>query len=133
MEFLSQYEILFKKAKTDLKVSKNIFEDFENGDDVLDLEVVMFHLQQSTEKLLKSILAFNKQHFIKTHDIKSLIYACNKNNIKLINDIDTLIPLTDFAVEGRYAIICDDLDDVQKYIEILDKLIKMVGNNINAS
>ena len=30
MEFLKQYEILFKKARTDLKVAKNIFEDFEN-------------------------------------------------------------------------------------------------------
>ena len=57
MEFLKQYEVLYKKAKTDLKVAKNILEDFENGDDELDLEVVMFHLQQSTEKLLKSLLA----------------------------------------------------------------------------
>jgi hypothetical protein len=31
--FLRQYEILYKKARTDLKVAKNILEDFENGDD----------------------------------------------------------------------------------------------------
>ena len=33
MKFLKQYEILLKKSITDLKVSKNILEDFENGDD----------------------------------------------------------------------------------------------------
>lgn len=54
MEFLRQYEILLKKARTDLKVAKNILEDFEKGDEDLDLEVVMFHLQQSVEKLLIS-------------------------------------------------------------------------------
>jgi len=37
--FLKQYEILYKKARTDLKVAKNILEDFENGDDELDIEV----------------------------------------------------------------------------------------------
>ena len=31
MEFLRQYEILFKKARTDLKVAKNILEDFDSG------------------------------------------------------------------------------------------------------
>ena len=130
MEFLKQYEVLFKKAKTDLKVAKNILEDFENGDDELDLEVVMFHLQQSSEKLLKSILAFNKQHFLKTHDIKNLIIACNEKKINLIDDIGSLIPLTDYAVEGRYAIIHDDLDDVGKYIKILDEFIVFVKDSI---
>jgi len=130
MEFLKQYEILFKKARTDLKVAKNILEDFENGDDELDLEVVMFHLQQSAEKLLKSILAFNKQHFLKTHDIKNLIFACNENKIDLIDNIISLIPLTDYAVEGRYAIIHDDLNDADQYIEIIDGLLGFVKEAI---
>ena len=92
-------------------------------DDELDLEVVMFHLQQSAEKLLKSVLAFNKQHLLKTHDIKNLIFACNESQIDLIDNIISLIPLTDYAVEGRYAIIHDDLDDTDKYIVILDELV----------
>jgi HEPN domain-containing protein len=130
MEFLKQYEILFKKARTDLKVAKNILEDFENGDDELDLEVVMFHLQQCSEKLLKSILAFNKQHFLKTHDIKNLIFTCTENNIDLIDNINILIPLTDYAVEGRYAVIHDDLDDGDKYIKILNELLEFVKKEI---
>ena len=109
MGFLRQYEILYKKARTDLKVAKNILEDFENGDDELDLEVIMFHLQQSTEKLIKALLAYNRLHFTKTHSIAYLLDAISQNSIEIIENAPKLIPLTEFAVEGRYAIIHDDL------------------------
>lgn len=131
MEFIKQYEILFKKARTDLKVAKNILEDFENGDDELDLEVIMFHVQQAVEKLLKSILAYNKQHFSKTHDISNLIFSCNENKVALINNVEMLIPLSDYAVEGRYAVIHDDISDVDGYIKIVDNLLIFVEEAIN--
>ena len=73
MEFIKQYEILFRKGKVDLHTAKLLLALFENGDDELDLETIMFHLQQSAEKLLKSLLAYNKHHFIKTHNIKELV------------------------------------------------------------
>ena len=126
MEFLKQYEILVKKSKTDLKVAKNILEDFNNGDEDLDLEVIMFHLQQSAEKLLKALLSFNKYHITKTHDINHLIKNIKNNNIAIIDNIETLSLLSDYAVEGRYAIINDDLEDVDKYIEILNELQEFV-------
>ncbi len=130
MGFLKQYEILYKKARTDLKVAKNILEDFENGDDELDLEVIMFHLQQSTEKLIKSLLAYNRLHFTKTHSIAYLLDAITKNGIEIIEDAQKLIPLTEFAVEGRYAILHDDLDDVDKYIVIVSELLEFVDMKI---
>jgi len=130
MEFLKQYEILYKKARVDLRASKILLEDFEKGDEELDLETIMFHLQQATEKLLKSLLAFNKLHFTKTHDLEKLLNAVNENNIKIIDDIETLLPLSDYAVEGRYAIIHDDLDSADKYIKILDKFIEFVKEEI---
>ena len=131
MEYLKQYSVLFKKARTDLRVSKNILQDFENGDEELDLEVIMFHLQQCAEKLLKSLLAYNKHHFTKTHDIEKLILNLQKYKIKLIDDIDTLIPLSEYAVEGRYAIIHDDLEDAHRYIKILDIFSNFVGNELS--
>ncbi len=130
MGFLKQYEILYKKARTDLKVAKNILEDFENGDDELDLEVIMFHLQQSTEKLIKSLLAYNRLHFTKTHSIAYLLEAISENGIEIIEDAQKLIPLTEFAVEGRYAILHDDLDDVDKYIVIVSELLEFVDMKI---
>jgi len=126
LEFLKQYEILVKKSKTDLKVAKNILEDFNNGDEDLDLEVIMFHLQQSTEKLLKALLSFNKYHITKTHDINHLIKNIKNNNIAIIDNIEKLSLLSDYAVEGRYAIINDDLEDTDKYIEILNELQEFV-------
>jgi HEPN domain-containing protein len=122
MEFLKQYKLLFKKSKSDFKAGKILLKDFENGDNELDISTIMFHFQQSTEKLLKALLSYNQKHFTKTHDIKELIRAINKNNIDIISDIDKLMPLTEYAVEGRYAIIQDDIEDTDKYIDILEKL-----------
>jgi len=122
MEFLKQYEVLFKKSKSDFKAGKNLLEDFENGDDELDITTIAFHFQQSSEKLLKALLAYNKIHFTKTHNIKELILENKNNNIDIITDIERLIPLTYFAVEGRYAVIQDDIQDIDTYIDILEKL-----------
>nr|WP_287413429.1 HEPN domain-containing protein [Pseudodesulfovibrio sp.] len=131
MEFLKQYEILYKKARTDLKVAKNLLEDFENGDEELDMEVIMFHLQQSVEKLLKSLLAYNKLHFTKTHSIEYLLDAITQNSIEIIQDTNKLIPLSEFAVEGRYAIIHDDIDNADEYIVIIDGLIEFVKAKVS--
>jgi HEPN domain-containing protein len=131
MAFLRQYEILIKKAKSDLKAGKNLLEDFTNGDDELDLETIMFHFQQCAEKLLKSLLIYNRHHIVKTHDIEDLILTIQDNNLEIISDVNKLIPLTEYAVEGRYAVIHDDLDDTDKYIKILDELLIYVHNITN--
>ena len=128
MEYLKQYLVLFKKAHTDLVAAKILLEDFNNGQVDLDLEIVMFHLQQCAEKLLKSILAFNQQHFTKTHSIETLLESCKQNNIILIDDIEKLVPLSDYAAEGRYAIIHDDLENADDYIVILEELLAFVKN-----
>jgi len=131
VEFLKQYDILYKKARTDLKAAKNLLEDFENGDEDLDLETIMFHLQQSTEKLFKSLLSYNKQHVTKTHDLEKLYNLIQENNLFLIDGIDNLLPLSEYAVEGRYAVIYDDMEDAHKYIEILNLFVKFVEQEIS--
>ena len=132
MEFLKQYEILYKKAKTDLKAAKNLLEDFENGDEDLDLETILFHLQQCSEKLFKTILSFNQKHFTKTHDLETLYDVIVESNIFLENDIKELLPLSEYAVEGRYAIIHDDIEDTHNYINILDEFKIFVEKMIKA-
>jgi len=130
MEQMKQYEILYKKAKTDLKVSKNLFEDFNNGDDELDMETIMFHLQQSAKKLLKSLLSYNQYHITKTHNIEFLIITCKENGISLVENIESLIPLSEYAVEGRYAVIHDDLGDADIYLKLLDELLVFVKKEV---
>jgi HEPN domain-containing protein len=75
-------------------------------------------------------LAFNDVHFTKTHDIRELCKEINKNDIKVNIDIESLIPLTYFAVEGRYAIIHDDLEDIDGYVETLESLLDFVKTEI---
>lgn len=130
MEFLKQYNLLYKKSRTDLKVAKNLLRDFEDGDDELDLEVIMFHLQQCAEKSLKSLLSFNSLHFTRTHDLEVLIDALD-GKLDHINNKEDLILLNEFAVEGRYGIIHDDIYKTHEYIKILDELTGFVKNKIS--
>ncbi len=125
-KFLKQYEVLFKKAKVDLNMAKLALDAFEKGEIELDLEVIMFHIQQSAEKLLKSLLSYNEMNFTKTHDIKQLIYALKDKNITMLENIEEFIPLTYYAVDGRYAVIHDDMEDVKKYIELLETFKEFV-------
>lgn len=130
IKFLKQYEILFKKAKVDLHTAKILLISFDNGDIELELEVIFFHLQQCAEKLMKTILDFNNIKFPHTHDLKNLINLLNKNKINTILEIKSLELLTEYAVEGRYAVIHDDLEDTDKYIKILNKLLEFVKKAI---
>lgn len=129
-KFLKQYEILFKKAKVDLHSAKILLRSFNEGDVELELDVIFFHLQQCSEKLIKVVLDLHTIKFPHTHDLKNLIHLINENSIDTTHDIKLLIPLTEFAVEGRYAIIHDDLDDADKYIELLDRLLKFVQKKV---
>jgi len=131
MEQLRQYEVLYKKAKSDFKAAKNLLQDFNRGDSELDMEIIMFHLQQASEKLLKSLLAYNKIHITKTHNIEFLIERCVEEQILLIDNIEALVPLSEYATEGRYAIIHDDMEDADRYIEILEKLFCFVDSKIS--
>ncbi len=120
-EFLKQYEILFKKSKIDLASAKILLKSFEEENTELELEVIFFHLQQCAEKLIKTLLDFQCIKFPHNHNIRELIKLASDNKI-LINNIDELSMLTQYAVEGRYAIIHDDLSDTDKYINILEEL-----------
>jgi HEPN domain-containing protein len=124
-KFLRQYEILFKKAVVDLNSAKVIWISFEQGNIKLDMEVIFFHLQQCSEKFIKSLLDFYQIKFPRTHDLQSLINLLETHNIEL-NGVEKLLPLSVYAVEGRYAILHDDLDDVDRYIEIVDELLEIV-------
>ena len=127
---LKQYELFFIKAKEDFNAAKYLLEGFNCHKLEIKLEIVFFHIQQAVEKLLKCILDINGIKFPKTHDIESLIELCDANNIALIDDINTLADLSDYAVEGRYAITHDDLSDVDKYLEITQNLFIFVKENL---
>ena len=69
---------------------------------------------------------------MKKDDIKEIIKIAINNNIEMIDGTELLIDLTSYAVEGRYAIIHDDLDDTDKYIKILEELQLFVKKQISS-
>jgi len=129
-KFLKTFEILSNKAVVDLNVAIITLESYEKGEVELDLEVVFFHLQQCSEKLIKSLLDINQIKFPHTHDLENLINLLEKNNIKSFDNIYDLIPLSEYAVDGRYSILHDDMEDTNTYINILKDFIKIIKNKI---
>ena len=129
-EIKNSADMFFYKGKIDLNTSKYLLSSFDNGEIEIDFEIIYFHLQQCAEKLLKSLLSKYKIRVLKIHDIEDLIELLENNNIQTIKDINILEKLTQYAVDGRYAILHDDLDDADKYIVILDELLEFVKNEI---
>ena len=96
---MKEYELFKKLAQDDLKlVEKNI------NDEEISQELLLFHLQQCTEKILKSLLSYNEIIFPKTHDIEDLVEIANENKINLPEYIGELEELTPYAVDFRYNI-----------------------------
>lgn len=125
-EIKNSSDMFLYKANVDLNTSIFLLESFNKGEVEIDFELIYFHLQQSAKKLLKSLLSHKKIRILKTHDISDLINLLNHDNIKYITNINELENLTQYAIEGRYAILHDDLDDAEKYIDILKQLTMYV-------
>jgi HEPN domain-containing protein len=123
VSFLNQYEILFNKAKADLFAANVLYAKFNEGNSELDLEVICYHLQQCAEKLMKAVLSKKQIYYPKIHDLETLLKIIKDNNIDLNPDRDLLIELNDYAVEGRYTIMHDDLENVQNIFIILTNMV----------
>ena len=61
--------------------------------------------------------------------LRELIKTANDNSI-IIKYIDELSQLTQYAVEGRYDIICDDINDAPLYIDLIETFIEFTKKEI---
>jgi HEPN domain-containing protein len=129
-EIKNSAELFYYKATVDFAAAKTLLKAVNESEAEIDMDVVFFHLQQTAEKLLKSLLSYKKIRVDKTHDIESLIACCLQNQIGLTANADALSALSEFAVEGRYTVIHDDLQDVDMYIVLLDEFIKFTEKSI---
>jgi HEPN domain-containing protein len=131
--FVKYYEILLQKAAVDLRSATILYNDFQNGNSALDIEVIMFHLQQAAEKCLKAVLSFHQINYQKVHDLEVLVNLITDNKIPLQINSTRLIDLSDFAVEGRYSVIHDDLVDAEKYFEEINQLYQQAKELISTN
>jgi len=127
LKYLKSYEIFFNKAETDFKSAKILY---SSKDEDIDVEVVLFHLQQAIEKYLKAVLAYKNIHFSKTHDLKMLI-DMDKDKIELNdNEIELMLELNQFAVNGRYNYIVEIVENIDDYFKIVLKIKENTYNLI---
>lgn len=122
---MRQYEIFYKKAKTDFAMAQ-VAKNSHNKD--IDNEAILFHLQQSVEKLLKALLAFHDISVEKTHDIEMIGKKCRSIKLPLPEFVEQLYDLSEYAVEGRYGQIHDDVENIDIYFELIEKLIEFTAN-----
>lgn len=98
----------------------------------IDIQVIMFHLQQCVEKLLKAILSHRRVEISRTHDIERLITLCRESGEKLPDYVEDFVDLSLFAVEGRYALIHDDVCDAEKFLRAAENLQSFTGMLLGA-
>jgi HEPN domain-containing protein len=127
----SSADLFLYKAIIDLNSAQYLLNGFNKDNIEIDIDKIYFELQQSAEKVLKSILSKHSILFPKSHDLEQLIDLCTSNNIPLVENVDRLIELNDYAVEGRYSIICDDINDSDEFIKLIESLIHNYSKNKN--
>jgi HEPN domain-containing protein len=130
MEHLKQFVIFYRKAKTDLAMARLAQ---ANPSDEIDNEAVLFHLQQAVEKFLKSLLSFHGVATEKTHDIEAIAKKGKASQIELPFYTEELYDLSEYAVEGRYGQIHDDIENIDIYFERIESLKCFVEESHNQS
>lgn len=129
--FLNQYEIYYNKARADLSAATVLYDKLLEGNSGLDIEVVFFHLQQSAEKLMKAALSKKQIDFPRIHDLEILFNLLANNKISIEVNSDLLIELNDFAVEGRYAFLNEEFDNVKDIFILVSDMALEVSKIIN--
>lgn len=125
--FMEQHIIFIVKAKQDLVLVREVL-----GSETIAPEILLFHLQQAVEKLIKSLLTYHSVKFPKTHDLEDLIEVAEDNHIELPQWVDILAELTPYAVETRYAIIHDELHNIGEMLLEVERFLEFVENRVIA-
>ena len=102
-ELLSETQAWFKKASHDIRMAELALKD-----QPVMTDQVVYHAQQSVEKVMKGFLTWHEQLFRKTHNLVELGEAC----ARLQPDLEPLLRraavLSDYAWQYRYP---GDLDE----------------------
>jgi len=128
MEPLERAELLLAKARDD----ETLLEEIISNEKIRD-EIIGFHAQQSSEKLLKALLMGKNISYRRTHDLRELIDLIRDNNLEFPESLMEIRTLSPFAVEFRYDYIPLEEEDEfnrQKALEMVQQLRKWVENTL---
>ncbi|MFC1974908.1 HEPN domain-containing protein [Chloroflexota bacterium] len=120
---------LLRKADQDIVVINKWYSDADVADEILG-----FHAQQATEKLLKAVLSNAEIEFPFTHRLTDLIDLLKDHGIDFPDDLDDVRYLTPFAVEFRYDFFEQDEDplDREDLVKLLAELRAWVSRIISS-
>ncbi|BFI73727.1 hypothetical protein YN1_7140 [Nanoarchaeota archaeon] len=115
------------KADKDLRNARILL---NNGG---DLDIIIFLLQQSVEKYIKSFLVYNNLRVPKTHDIKELIDLCSNidPDFKKLYEIgaNKLYPIgIEVRYPGNYEI---SYEMVIEFLNIAEKVKEFILKKLN--
>jgi len=93
------------------------------NDDEIRKELVLFHIQQAVEKVIKAILSHKGIIFPKTHDIEDLIELSWAKGIQFPDYVERFPELTPYAVEFRYGFSDEEAEDANEFLRLAEKFI----------
>ena len=99
-------EILLRKASQDQFTIAKLSPDADSPD-----EVIGFHAQQATEKILKAVLSFHDVPYRHTHDLVELIDQIRDAGIEFPSELEDVRRLGPFATVFRYDELAPELDE----------------------
>jgi len=112
----------FDIAETDLSSAKHLLTMHPKP-----IEIICYHCQQSTEKLLKGYLVLNNHEVLKTHDLMLLNNLCIEYDEDFQNLNEECLRLTDYSVNVRYPYQFDlNEDDMNLALKDAEKVQKFV-------
>jgi len=126
MEPFERANLLLAKARDD----ETLLEEIISNEKIRD-EIIGFHAQQASEKLLKALLMAKSIPYRRTHDLRELIDLIRDNDIEFPESLMEIRTLSPFAVEFRYDYIPMEEEDEfnrHKALEMVQQLRKWVEN-----
>jgi len=106
MEPPEKASLLLEKAKDD----EILLEEIISNERVRN-EIIGFHAQQASEKLLKALLMAKNIPYRRTHDLTELIDLLVDNGLKFPEPLMEIRTLSPFAVDFRYDYIPEEKEE----------------------
>ncbi len=117
-----KWQILLRKAKADLNAATILYR--ENG---ISKEVVMFHLEQAVEKLIKAVLDKNNINYAEIENLFELIKLSQERFDFDDEQLNLLGELNEYRFEEyseKFEIT--DADNINKYFDFISEVEKRV-------
>ena len=117
-----KWQILLRKAKADLNAATILYRG--NG---MSKEVVMFHLEQAVEKLIKAVLDKNNINYAEIENLFELIKLSQERFDFENEQLNLLGELNEYRFEEyseNFGI--NDVDDINEYFNFVNEVEKKV-------